>query len=197
MKKEKLIILVLVLSILTVFLGFSAAIFRYVGKGTTNNVIQTGRIVFSYSDAELGSGGNGIEIVNAYPTPDNEGKVLASPNEYFDFSVTATTTNVDLAYEIVVNKSESSTLEENRIKIYLTELDGNKELETEITGKDEVPTYSQLKDTDNALLKGKTIYYGSVKSGEVAYGKNFRLRMWLKDDGISFEDLVLTWQSLM
>ena len=131
---------------------------------------------------------------SAYPTPDSTGKILSNSNEYFDFSVTASTTNTDIEYEIVVNKLDNSTLEEERVKIYLVELDGDREIETEITGKEIVPTYDKLKDTDNPALKGKTVYYGSVKAGEVAYGKNFRLRMWIKDEPISPEDFVLTAQ---
>lgn len=194
MEKRKLIVPLLLLSIITIFLGISTAIFNYLGEGTTNNVIQTGRVVFSYSDAELGASGNGIDMSSAYPTPDNTGKILSNSNEYFDFSVTASTTNTDIEYEIVVNKLDNSTLEEERVKIYLVELDGDREIETEITGKEIVPTYDKLKDTDNPALKGKTVYYGSVKAGEVAYGKNFRLRMWIKDEPISPEDFVLTAQ---
>ena len=195
MKKNRLFIIVLLLSIITIFLGISAAIFNYLGEGTTNNVIETGRVVFSYSDVDLGTvSGNGINMTSAYPTADSVGKISTNKGEYFDFSVTASTTNTDIAYEIVVNKLDNSTLEDERVKIYLTEFDGDKEIETEITGKEDIPTYYKLKDTDNKALKGKTVYYGEVKAGEVAYGKNFRLRMWIKDEPISHEDFILTAQ---
>lgn len=180
MKKGNLIIVVLLLSMITIFLGFSAAIFFYLGKGTTNNVIQTGRIVFSYSDADIGSeDGNGIDIVNALPMSDASGKILSSPKEYFDFTISASTTNTDLVYEIVANKQEDSTMNEGVVKIYLTEFNGNTEVETPITGGNVTPTYAELSDTNNNLLEGKTIYYGTVNAGEVAYGKKFRLRMWI------------------
>ena len=90
MNKKNAILVVLLLSIITMLLGFSTAIFFYLGRGTTNNVIQTGRIVFSYSDAEIGDSegdGNGIDIVDALPTPDSAGKLLLSPKEYFDFTL--------------------------------------------------------------------------------------------------------------
>lgn len=180
MKKGNLIIVVLLLSMITIFLGFSAAIFFYLGKGTTNNVIQTGRIVFSYSDADIGSeDGNGIDIVNALPMSDASGKILSSPKEYFDFTISASTTNTDLVYEIVANKQEDSTMNEGVVKIYLTEFNGNTEVETPITGGNVTPTYAELSDTNNNLLEGKTLYYGTVNAGEVAYGKKFRLRMWI------------------
>ena len=62
MKRRNLIIIVLLLSIITIFLGISVAVFRYVGNGTTNNVIETGKIIFSYSDAEPGNNSNPIII---------------------------------------------------------------------------------------------------------------------------------------
>ena len=51
-----------------------------------------------------------------------------------------------------------------------------------------------MNDTTNNLLEGKTIYYGTVNAGEVAYGKKFRLRMWISDeiDANSLDDLTFT-----
>ena len=194
MKKKNMIIITLLLSIVAISLGVSVAVFNYFGAGTTNNVIETGRIIFSYSDAELGSdSGNGINITNAMPTPDTDGKLLSSPKEYFDFSVTASTTSTDIAYEISAIKLDKSTMDEDNVKIYLTELVGvNQEKETEITGGDTTPTYKELKTTNNPLLTGKSLYFGTVKAGEVAYGKKFRLRMWIKypdNEDINYEEI--------
>ena len=188
MKKKDLILVVLLLSIITMLLGFSAAVFFYLGNGSTNNVIQTGRIIFSYSDADLGSeDGNGIDMVDAIPISDANGKILSSPKEYFDFTVSASTTSTDLVYEIVANKQETSTMNEGVVKIYLTEFNGSNEVETPITGGTLTPTYAELEDTTNTLLSGKTIYYGKVLAGEVAYAKKFRLRMWLDNRATSDE----------
>ena len=187
MEKKNILVYVLLLSLVVIFLGVSTAVFFYLGKGTTNNVIQTGRIVFSYNETEFGNAGSGIDIVEALPTPDINGKLLSAPNEYFDFSVSASTTSTDLAYEIVVNKQEESTMPEDMAKIYLTEFLGLEEVETEITGGENTPTYASLNDTVNTQLEGKTIYYGTVKAGEIAYGKKFRLRMWVSDKADSME----------
>lgn len=173
-------VIVLFLSLICIFAGVSYAIFSYFGEGMTNNVIQTGRIVFSYSDAN--GGGNGINIENATPISDDLGKILAGEGEYFDFTVSASTTNNNLAYEVTVKKDDNSTLPEEWVKIYLTTFEGNQEVATSITSPvTGVVTYSDLTDTTNTLLTGKTVYYGSVQAGEVAYGRKFRLRMWVKD----------------
>ena len=166
------IIILLLFSAIFISTGVSMAVFSYLGQGSTSNIIKTGRIAFSYSDAN--GGGNGIYIVNALPTPDSVGKALSNTNEYFDFSVTATTTSTDIAYEIVVNKEDTSTLTDDNVKIYLTERQGSTETAVPLTPADSVPTYAQLVATANDRLTGKTIYYGTVHAGEVAYGKDFR-----------------------
>lgn len=190
MKKSKfnfIAVILLFLSLICLFFGISVAIFTYFGEGMTNNVIETGKVVFSYSDANGGS--NGIFIENAFPIPDSMGKILSGEGEYFDFSVTATTTNSDLAYEIVVNKSVESTLDPKYVKVYLTTFEGNNEKETPLTALSTgVNTYENLEATTNPLLTGKTIYYGNVQAGEVAYGRKFRLRMWVAEpNDINFD----------
>lgn len=184
-KEEKrkygvILMVFLLISVVFISVGISMAVFNYMGRGETSNVIKTGRIVFSYSDAN--GAGNGINITNAMPTPDSVGKTLSNSREYFDFSVSASTTSTNIAYEMVVNKESSSTLSDDQVKIYLTERQGATEIETPITGGSVTPTYASLTDTSNPNLTGKTIYYGTVNAGEVAYGKNFRLRMWIKDN---------------
>jgi len=187
MKESKInvvAIVILFLSLIFVFAGISVAVFTYFGEGMTNNVIQTGRIVFSYSDANGGT--NGISIENAIPISDEMGKVLAGDGEYFDFTVSASTTTANLAYEIAVKKDDNSTLPDEWVKMYLTTFEGNQEVSTDITSPESgIITYSELENTTNDLLVGKTIYYGDVQAGEVSYGKKFRLRMWVKDPNVS------------
>lgn len=173
-----LAVIILFLSLMFIFTGVSYSIFNYFGEGMTDNVIKTGKIVFSYSDSE--GGGNGINIENATPIPDTQGKMMVGAGEYFDFSVSASTTSTNLGYEISIVKNDDSTLEDKYVKIYLTTFEGGQEVEAPLTvGNNGVVTYDQLTDTNNSLLSGKTVYFGSVKAGEVAYGKNFRLRMWV------------------
>lgn len=183
MKKSKftfVAVIILFFSLIFFFAGISYSIFSFFGEGITNNVIYTGKIIFSYSDANGGE--NGIHIENASPISDEVGKILSGEGEYFDFIVTASTTKTNLSYEITVEKDKNSTLEDDWIKIYLTVLEGGQELPTAITFKNnQVVTFNELIDTTNNLLDGKTVYYGTVQAGEVSYGKRFRLRMWIKD----------------
>ena len=187
MKNKKLLLVTILLLTISALLGISFSLFTFFGEGNTNNVIETGRVKFSYSDAE--KKGNGIFIEDALPIKDKDALRLAGENDYFDFTVTASTTGTDIAYEIVVNKDESSTLSDEMVKIYLAEIDGNVEVPVPFV-ESNIPTYNELKDTTNQLINGKTIYYGTVKAGEVAYGKKFRLRMWInypEDGQIDYE----------
>lgn len=183
MRKSKLTILAILvffLSLIFLFAGISYSIFSYFGKGMTNNMIHTGKIIFSYSDAN--GGGNGIHIEDALPISDEVGKVLSSEGEYFDFTIFASTVKTNLSYEITVQKNDNSTLDENFVKVYLTTFEGGLEIPVGITfSENQVSTFNLLKDTLNHLLTGKTVYYGNVQAGEVAYGKKFRLRLWVKD----------------
>lgn len=188
--RNAVFIILLFVSMALIFTGISIAVFNYFGTGMTNNVIQTGKIIFSYN--EEGGISNGINIQDALPVPDETGKVLSGSHEYFEFSVSATTPNTNLTYEIVAKKGEESTLAEDNVKIYLTSFEGNSEVATPLTTNNgSVVTYSELKDTTNPLLTGKTIYYGEVKAGEVSYGKRFCLRMWVKqsEEGYNFEEI--------
>lgn len=184
-------IIFLFLSLSFLFAGISYSIFSYFGKGMTNNVIQAGRIIFSYS--EVNSDGNGIHLENAYPIPDKVGKILSGEGEYFDFSVSATTTKTNLSYEITVKDNANSSLDREWVKIYLTTFEGNSEVSTNLTLKDnQVVTFDQLVDTSNQALNGKTIYYGTIQAGEVAYSKRFRLRIWVKNpDSEEFDYSIL------
>ena len=183
MKKSKLEIIAIViffLSLILLFSGISYSIFSYFGAGMTNNMIQTGKIIFSYSDAN--GGGNGIHMENVYPISDEMGKVLLGEGEYFDFTISAFTIKTNLSYEITVQNQENSTLDSSLVKVYLTTFEGDLEIPVGLTYQDnQVSTFDQLLNTNNHLLEGKTIYYGTVQAGEVAYGRKFRLRMWIKN----------------
>jgi hypothetical protein len=173
-------VIMLFLSLICLFAGISYSIFSYFASGMTSNAIHTGKIVFSYSDSS--SGGNGINIENALPISDDMGKMLSGEGEYFDFTVSASTSKTNLSYEVTVKKDDNSTLSDKWVKVYLTEFVGNQEKATSLTAKASgIVTYDELSDTENSSLVGKTVYYGTVQAGEVAYGKKFRLRIWVKD----------------
>lgn len=185
MKKNKnldikiFILVTLIFSLVLLFGGITYALYKNVLKGTTDNVIETGTLYFAYKEGNMTE--NGVNITNAFPISDDIGKVKTGANNYFDFSVKSKTTVGDLKYEVVVNKLDTSTMKDEYVKIYLTEIVGQKEIPSKIVmNNDIVKTYKEL---DNSNLQtGKIIYEGEVKNNSLHYQKDFRLRMWMSDN---------------
>lgn len=182
-KKNLIISIVLVLLIMLVTIGVSFAIFSYAGQGNIENIITVGNLKFLYT--EVDGAGNGISIKNALPIPDTQGKNLVSSTEVFNFKVEADTAGTALLnYEVTVNKVNTSTLDENIVKIYVTD-DGADAPLTVPAGK--VATYKELVETNIANASGKVVYRGTVPSNTSNYLKEFQLRMWI-DENANFAD---------
>ena len=181
-KNNKMFMLVIGMLLLVVItLGVTYAIFSYTKLGTTDNTIRTGSLKFLYT--ENSAGGTGINITNALPMSDTNGMALIGDNNVFDFKVEGTNVGNDIIpYEVTLRKKKDSTMDENDIKIYLQDTNDNSDLL--------VPTlYSNLKQTNVDVDDNieKTLYTGAVKSGEVAYLKSFRLRMWVDSNSTQEE----------
>lgn len=185
-KKQSRILLILSLFLLVaVTAGVSYAFFNYTRLGTTENTITTGTITFLYDEQE--AAGNGIQITDALPMSDDNGKVLTGTDNVFDFRVLATTTgNANLPYEITARKKLDSDTIDDLVKLYLVEVNGDSETEAPLTmDGDNIRTYDTLTQTNIGVADGtveKTIYQGTVPANSTNYEKNFRLRMWISDD---------------
>lgn len=187
LRKQSRILLILALFLLVaVTAGVSYAFFNYTRLGTTENTITTGTITFLYDEQE--AEGNGIQIIDALPLSDENGKALTGTNNVFDFRILATTTgnNISLPYEITARKKLDSDTIDDVVKLYLVEISGNSEVAAPLTmdGMD-VKTYSDLTQTTVGIGEGiteKTIYQGMIPANSTNYEKNFRLRMWISDE---------------
>lgn len=138
------------------------------------------KIIFMYSDVD--KGGNGINIVNAIPTADSKGKLLTGTGKYFDFSVTATSKEYDLIYKVLINKDKASTLKNSDVRIYLTSLIGNTEKELVLTTFDTLET-QKINNIDYYVL-----YQKRLEKGINNYSDKYRLRMWLKETALDYDD---------
>ena len=178
-KKKQLLLSVLgILSLVLITVGVTYAIFTYTRLGTTDNTITTGTLKFLYT--ENSKGGTGISITDAFPITDTEGKILTGDNNVFDFKVEGTNTgNEEIPYEVTLRKKSDSTLSESNVKVYLTDMEGD--ADTEILA----PTlYSSLTQTnvDVGDEVEKTLFTGSVLGNTANYLKEFRLRMWIDEN---------------
>lgn len=179
--KRKYIIYLLLFVVLLFFcvFGITYSIYK---PDNDDQEINTGNIVFTYSD--VGKAGNGIAIKNAVPITDELGKVMMGSNQYFDFSITATTNKASLQYKILVAKDDISTLDNKKVRIYLTQMLGSYENELVLTD------FSNLKVETIKDKKYYVLYEKKLDKELEKYSDAFRLRMWVKEDAIDYNDQI-------
>ena len=176
-KKQIIITLVAIISLIVITVGVTYAFFNYAKEGTTDNTIQTGSITFLYT--EVSGVGKGISLTEAYPVADSIGKVQVGEGKVFDFKVTSNISmNSNISYQVTARKKTGSTLANSAVKVYLTEVNGT---EQELL----LSKYSELSQTDkvdSSKFDERILYEATVPANTSNYEKNFRLRMWVSDD---------------
>ncbi len=172
---KQLLLSILGVAILVVaVVGVSFAAFSYSKTGTKVNTITTGTITMSYVEGE-----NAIDLKNAMPMTDVNGKALTGDNNVFDFTVNATitgTTTID--YAITATKEPDSTLPESGVKVYLTDMDADAD--------DQIlaPTLvSSLGKTTSSETSGAPVDQYKLTTGtfNATTTHKYRLRMWVAD----------------
>ena len=181
-KKQIIITLVAIISLIVITAGVTYAFFNYTKEGTTDNTIKTGSITFLYT--EVSGVGKGISLTEAYPVADSIGKVQVGEGKVFDFKVTSNISmNSSIGYQVTARKKTGSTLDDNAVKVYLTEVNGT---EQELL----LSKYSELSQTDKVDISKydeRILYEATVPANTSNYEKNFRLRMWV-DENTDFSD---------
>ena len=172
-KKEKIVLVGLILLLVVTIVGVSYAAFSYSKRGEKVNTITTGQIVMTYTETD-----NIIQIDGALPTTDKTGTVQLKNGEYFDFNVSSTIVgNVNINYEISAKEVGESTIAGSNIKLYLTKLNGSEE-EPLMTPE----TYHE--ESEENTYTGRpagemSLYKGSMNSSE---NNNYRLRMYVDEN---------------
>ena len=181
-KKQIIITLIAIISLIVITVGVTYAFFNYAKEGTTDNVVKTGGITFLYT--EVSGVGKGISLTDAYPVADSIGKVQVGEGKVFDFKVTSNISmNSNIGYQITARKKTGSTLANSSVKVYLTEVNGT---EQELL----LSKYSELDQTDKVDISKydeRILYEATVPANTSNYEKNFRLRMWV-DENTDFSD---------
>ena len=96
MKREKLIIIALILVMIVSIIGVSYAAYNYSKTGTKVNSITTGSITMSYEESD-----NVISIDKALPTTDETGKIRLKEGEYFDFTISSEIVKSDRSHVVL------------------------------------------------------------------------------------------------
>ena len=181
-KKQIIITLIAIISLIVITVGVTYAFFNYAKEGTTDNTIKTGSITFLYT--EVSGVGKGISLTEAYPVADSIGKVQVGEGKVFDFKVTSNISmNSSIGYQVTARKKTGSTLANSAVKVYLTEVNGT---EQELL----LSKYSELSQTDkvdSSKFDERILYEATVPANTANYEKNFRLRMWV-DENTDFSD---------
>ena len=180
-KKIVLPIVIIFILLLTVFIT-SYGFFSYVKNSQTENVIKMGSLTFKYTENE--NLGNGISMIDSNPISDSVGKQLSKEGQIFDFKIEANLLSDDLEYEVVAEILEGSNLPLDVIKLYLTEVTDEGEIETanSINADGNVKTLSEYNDTELINATGKTIYQETITKNTKNYLKQFRVRMWIDEN---------------
>ncbi len=172
---KQVLLSVLGVAILVVaVVGVSFAAFSYSKTGEKVNTITTGTITMSYSEDT-----NGINLIDALPMTDEQGKALAGENNVFEFTVGATITGTTtINYAVTATKEADSTLDDTAVKVYLTDITSGGD--TEVLAPTKV---SALQKTTSDVSGAPNDQY-KLTSGtfNTTTTKKYRLRMWVADD---------------
>ncbi len=165
---------IFILVVLVIAVSFAAFTFSQTGEKI--NTITTGTINLSYSESL-----NGINLVNALPISDEQGKGLIGTNNVFDFTVESTINgsgDVTINYGITA-VSSNSTVDNSAIKIYLTNMDND--ADSGIIAPTKISNLSTTTGSEayNAP-SGEFILLNGTMNTSTSH--KYRLRMWVADD---------------
>ena len=174
--KEILFSIIGIVILVILVIGVSFAAFTFSQTGEKTNTITTGTISMTYSEPK-----NGINLVNALPITDVQGKTLSGTNNVFDFTVSSTISGnnpVTVSYAITA-ASSNSTVDNSAIKVYLTNMDNNADSEILAPTKISALSTTTGREAYNAPSGEFILLNGTMNSSS---SHQYRLRMWVADD---------------
>ena len=174
MKKEKIIVISLIIILIVIMVGVTYAVFSYSKVGERINSITTGAISMEYTESD-----NIISMNKALPTTDATGKVRLTEGEYFDFTVKGVAGgNSSINYEIGAEEVGEGTIDGSNIKLYLTEI-GSDGGETEVMSP-KVYSEEVEENTYTGRPSGVMSLTTGTKTGE--FTTKYRLRMYVTEE---------------
>ena len=175
--KQMILSILGVVILVVAVVGVSFAAFSYSKTGEKVNTITTGTITMSYSEDT-----NGINLSNALPMSDDQGKALSGSNNVFDFTVTATINgsgNTTINYDVTATKESDSTLDDSAVKVYLTSIDNSADTQVLAPTKVSALTKTGSSEASGAPNGQYKLTTGTFTSTTT---RKYRLRMWVSDD---------------
>ena len=104
---------------------------------------------------------------------------MLGAGEYFDFNIEGSINQGRINYKIVIDKNETSVVDDNYIKVYLTQIidDQEKIIFQPILFSD-LTKYSE---------KNERVIYEDNFTGNIT--KKYRLRMWIDENSIIYDNV--------
>ena len=188
--KQILLSIIGIAVLVVAVVGVSFAFFTYSRTGTSNNVITTGSINFSFEEE------NALTLVNQFPQTDTDGKgndtldfnvfgsISAGGNDitYNVYALAGDAVYTDAAGNVVAQGTEGAItrtrMDDNHIKVYVT---GDKGTSTDDT-INIVETYATggTAGTSGAT-DGFKIADGVMKADGATHTHEYSLTMWVSD----------------
>ena len=170
--QKKVLLSVLGVAILVVaVIGISFALYQTTFDSSNSNSIATGTIMVSYTEPS-----NAINIADALPISDEEGKALSGQGNTFDFTVSTKADNaLTVPYTISLTKVAESNLTDDEFKVYLTKDVSPDVQPTKISALANYETRGDSK----TLYSTQDVY---TTTGEEAKTSDYVLRMWIDQD---------------
>ena len=165
------IIGIVILILMAISVSYAAVFYSKTGEKV--NTVTTGTITMSYSENT-----NGINLTDAYPMADGIGKTLSQQNQYFDFTISATLGDTIINYAVTATKESDSTLPDNAVKVYLTDINGGADKEILATTK--ISDLDITRSHVSGAPDGQFLLYSNSFSKNTS--NNYRLRMWVASD---------------
>lgn len=168
--QKRILILVFIFVLLTLFVSFVGFSIFKINRGTDNNIINAGSILFSYNESS-----NYINMINTFPMSDDLGKNLSGEGEYFEFNISSRLNSKkinELTYEISLTPSVSS-LDTKYVKVYLEENGKGVSLTSNI-----VNYYNDL--PESTIRKGSKLLYKKTINSKS--DNRYVFRMWVSHE---------------
>ena len=163
LKQNKLVLIVFVIAMILIVTGVSFALYNILFTGKKEQTIIVGDINFTYNEKT-----NGLSLDDSSILDNENGMKQTS---YFDFDISLTSSgNLSITYQIALEETSTSTLSNDKVKVYLTDQNNNKILDP--------VSISSLKTDDKGYRK---LYVNTISQNET---QKYRLRAWIDMDRI-------------
>ena len=170
------------------FLQDNETINSLISKITNNDDDDNNKenYVITYSE-NTGSAGNGIYLVNQFPTEDSVGKGFKGSNYVYNFSLIIGSKTKGAYYEFTAIPNANNTLNPNFVKIYLQK--NGADVKESYNNNGKIKVFTDYKKSEYEEAEGVVIYSGVITEEEARQGRiDFVMRMWISEDAIVDEN---------